>query len=234
MNDFFSFKRYAWLVKRQWFENAAIYKWGIVLMALSVGLLFWLVSEWKTDANPRLEQVTVFFITLVLFLYSYGAWFFESLCSNHKRMFYFSLPVTSLERVAVAFLFVIVLMPILILLVFSLFDFFAVQLFNHIHGTSVQIFFTKPPFATKRLMIAALLTYLSNASFFTLFTLMFGKKGLVLSILCFIGFFLILGWLSQTFFAGFTFMDFIESGFYSFFLPICWVAMYFVMKKKEA
>ncbi len=147
MNQNFSFKRYLWLVKRQWYENAAIYKWGIVLMIIAFALLFWLSSDWKMVDNPRLGQMETFSVVGIFFLYIYSANFFESLSSKHKGMFYFSLPVSTLERVAVAFTFVLVLLPALLLMVFSIFDFIFVQLFNHIHGVSVQMFFkTASPF----------------------------------------------------------------------------------------
>jgi hypothetical protein len=40
MNEIFSFNHYAWLVKRQWFENTSIYKWGIVFIVFVTGIMF--------------------------------------------------------------------------------------------------------------------------------------------------------------------------------------------------
>ena len=240
MNQIFCFKRYLWLVKRQWYENAAIYKWGIVLMVLMTGLLFWLSSTWKTVDNgykPFLGQMPTFALTGILFLYIYGANFFDSLTSRHKKMFYFSLPALPLERIAVAFTFVIVLLPVLFLLVFTIFDFFAVQLFNHIHGAaSVQMFFkTASPVGHIALFVMMILSYLSFTSIFTLGSLMFGKQGAIILLI------------------PFSFIQFVFSLFLVkilsyevyelilinvivsiFLLPFWWVLMYFVMKRKEA
>ncbi len=240
MNQNFSFKRYLWLAKRQWYENAAIYKWGIVLMILAIALLFWLSSSWKTVDNPPLGQMETFSVVGIFFLYAYSAWFFESLSSKHKRMFYFSLPVSALERVAVAFTCVMVVLPFLLLSVFIVFDFIFVQLFNYIHGTSVQMFFRTvlPSVYGDGLFIIMLLSYLSYASIFTLGSLVFGKKGPIISIVFIIVFLLIVAWIWR-FFSVYTdnpnfVIDFVKSHIFMYFLPVCWTMMYFVMKKKEA
>ena len=250
MNQVFSFKRYWWLVKRQWYENAATFKWGIVLMALVTGLVFWLSSDWKTVGKflennpvnkmhvlyPSLGQTSTFAIIAIFFLYIYGAYFFENLSSKNKKMFYFSLPVTPLERVAMAFTFVMVLMPVLILIVFNGFDFVAVLIFNHIHGTSESMFFKKASLiGTTRLFFSLLISYLSYTSIFTLGSLIFGKKGLIISLIILISFVFIWHWL--VFFIYGTspnIMDFIKSRIYFLLFPICWLMMYFIMKRKEA
>ena len=239
MSQVFSFKRYVWLVKRQWCENAAIYKWGIVLLVLVVGLLFWLTSNWKDVDNPHFGQMETFSITGLFFIYIYGAYFFESLSSRHKRMFYFSLPVSPLDRVAVAFTYVMILMPVLILTIFTVFDFAAVQLFNHIHETLEQMFFkTSSPFGNIGMMVVMLFSYLSFTSIFTFGSLIFGKKGIVITliascILLFISSFILIKILSIP---PWNVSDIIKGNILNFFflLPVWWVLMFFVMKKKEA
>ena len=236
MNQNFSFKRYVWLLKRQWYENAAIYKWGIALMVLAVGVLFWLTSTWKPVVNPRLGQMETFSVTGMLFLYVYAAWFFDSLSSKHKKMFYFSLPVSSLERIAAAFSCVMVFFSVLYLSVFSVFDFIAVQLFNHIHGTSVQMFFrTGFSCYIEMSLFEVILRFLSIASIFTLGSLMFGKKGLVMSITFMIAFGFIYFWICKWLMMFDLHNQNIVINFhiFTYFLPVCWTMMYFVMKRKE-
>ena len=249
MNDFFSFKRYAWLVKRQWFENAVIYKWGIALIALVVGLHFWLTSNWKTvdiilENNPQLSQEISYgfyprlgqgptFVLLGLFLLCiFGGWFFDSLSSKHKRMFYFSLPVTPLERVAVAFTYVMVLMPALFLTVFTVFDYIFVQLFNYVHGTSVQMFFKTASQFEGIGKIILFSTFLSATTIFTLDSLIFGKKGPVISLIVIIA--LINIWIKSSMLFDIHPDLLMNSGIFIILIPICWILMYFVMKKKEA
>ena len=237
MNQVFSFKRYLWLVKRQWYENAAIYTWGIVLMVLVTGLVFGITSDWKTIDNPKLGQIRPFSMIVVLPII-YGVFFFKSLNFTHKRMFYFSLPVSPLERIAEAFTYVMAFLPVLVLIVFTVCDFVSVQLFNHIHGTSVQMFFKTPsPFERIGLIFVLILGYLPYASLFMLCSLKYGKRGLIVASIAIVIFVII----STLIFiiilsdnsAG-TVM--IKGNFLSsiFFTPVCWVLMYFVMKKKEA
>ena len=264
MNQNFSFKRYLWLVKRQWFENAATYKWGIILMVLVICLAFLLPSDWKTVENPRLHQWATIPFVAIFFLYIYGGWFFDRLSSKRKGMFYFSLPVTPLERVVVAFTFVMILFPVILLSVFTVFDFIFVQLFNHIHGTSEQMLFNTTSikdigltYGGIGLTSVMLLGYLSNASILMLGSLMFGKKGPVISIIFVIAFSFIFLWLWCLFFSvarpvnnvsdyiNFFFyfslspsvaIEFTKSNILIYIVPlmIWWVLMFFVMKKKEA
>ena len=251
MNQIFCLKRYVWLLKRQWFENATGYKWGIALMTLLVGAMFglflWIVSRQNLEIPNsaftellNVGQMVIFSITGVLFLFIYGAMFFKSLASKHKRMFYFSLPVSPLERVTVAFSFVLVLMPVLILTVFNAFDFIATQLFNQIHGASEQMLIkAKFPVDSLNLnpMVIRTLSFLSYISVFTLGSLIFGKKGPVLSVVFLIVFFVVSEklWnlIPDTSTSTFV-VDYIKNYIALYLLPICWAAMYLVMKKKEA
>jgi len=253
MNQIFCLKRYVGLLKRQWFENATGYKLGIALMALMVGgiygLFLWISFNQNLVGQNISEmisavQIGLFAATGLLFLYVYSSKFFGSLVSKNRKMFYFSLPVSTFEKVVVAFTFVVVLLPVLILIVFNVFDFITVQLFNQIHGTSVQMFFKTPaPFNSFGLMFMMILSYLSYASVFVLGSLMFGKKGPDLSIVFFIVFVSFYAWLKSYFGlhqkiydAGNSMfiIDFIENWVFIYLLPICWTAMYFVMKRKEA
>ena len=73
MNQVFSFKRYVWLLKRQWYENAAIYKWGIVLLVLVTGLLFGLGSLMFGKKGP---VISITFIIVLFYIYfKLSIWF---------------------------------------------------------------------------------------------------------------------------------------------------------------
>ena len=244
MNQIFCFKRYLLLVKRQWYENASVYKWGIALMALTVGFMFWATSTWKVANNPRLGQ-TETFVVACLFLYVFSAWFFDSLSSKSKKMFYFMLPVSPLERVTVAFTYVMVFMPLLIFSIFTVFDFVAVHLFNHLHDASKHMLLYSTAVTIEGLAVNPmpsflflLLSYVSISSFFVLGSLMFGKKGPVLTI-AFLIFLPILyirlhRWLIEIGFEVESKIILWQNNIFIYLFPFCWLAMYFVMKKKEA
>ena len=189
-NQVFSFKRYWWLVKRQWYENAAVYKWGIagiVLITLVVGWLGWMSGDLSPNEYPRFQLKEKGFINLdipILLLYVYGALFFNNLSSKCKGMSYFSLPVLPLERVMATFTFVIVLMPVFMTIVFTVSDFAYIQIFNHIHGVSMPMFI-KPtnPFGIPETSWITTFWYISIISMFTLGSLLFGKKGFIITIM---------------------------------------------------
>ena len=249
MNQVFSFKRYWWLVKRQWYENAAIYKWGIVLMALATGMLFWMFSDWITadkyfenhpisssNPYPHLGQELTFTIMGVFMLCIFGGWFFDSLTSKQKKIFNFSLPVLPLERIAVAFTSVMIVMPVLLLTIFSAFDFIFVQIFNHIHGTSVQMFFIDDSHFINTGRISGLLSLLSLTSIFTLGSLIFGKKGPAISIIfIIIMLYLINTLVIKNFIIARSHDTYIMmNSHFILLISLCWLMMFFVMKKKEA
>ena len=231
MNQVFSFRRYLWIVKCQWFENSAIYKWGIVFIMLMIPFLFWLFNTWvNVEYSPRLRRVDALFI-MGIFLFIYGAFFFiGSFSSKHKMLFYFSLPETPLERVAVAFTFVAILGPVFVATVFTGFDFIFVQLFNHIHGTSEQMLMYIQAPTPAKWFFSVLGGVSSFISIFTLGALMFGKKGPVVSIIFITLCMFIIDRIVIVF--G-KIPNFIENLILGFGLVFCWVMMYLVMKKKE-
>ena len=238
MSQIFNVKRFTLLLKRQWYENAAIYKWGIVLMIAAVLLLFWLSSNWKTVENPHLGQMETFSIVGLSFFLLFGGNFFDSLRSKHKVMLYFSLPVSPLERVGVAVTSVMVFLPLLFLIIFSVSDFLFVQFFNHVHSTSEQMLFTKTsPFEHIRLSFVFVLAWsfsslaLANALGSTL-----GKNGIITRIITTVIIFFILSvfFLMRTnIYGSISVIEFLNSYIFLLIIPLCWGMMYFCMKRKE-
>ena len=235
MNQIFSFKRYWWLVKRQWYENATTYKWGIVSIMVGIPFLFWFFNAWGNLDNPRLKRVDTLLLVLGL-ICLYGAYYFIGILRpKRKRMSYFSLPFTPLERVSVAFTFAMALMPILIMTVFTVSDFIFVQLFNHIHETSEQMLFklqTPSSSGPVKWVFGMLGMSLCFTSIFALGSLMFGVKGPIASII----FIVVLTFIYDRYVMIFGKLpDFIESIVIVCLIPIfCLAMMYFIMKRKEA
>ena len=238
MDQIFSFKRYLLLMKRQWYENAGIYKSGILLMAISLIFMYAILTSWKETDHLRMGQVGSFALVSMFFLYTFGDNFFESLKSKPKGMFYFSLPVSPLERVAVAFTCVMVLMPAIFVIIFFPLDFLAVKLFNHIHGASEGLIYTKTLSLPHRTVgfFTLISSGLTFSSIFVLCSLFFGKKIFIK---------LAIYSLVFLFFSIFSFLhynlnhdiisplDFFTSGIFILIAPLCWISMYFVLKNKE-
>ena len=243
MNQTFNFKRYLLLLKRQWFENAAIYKWGIVLMVASTLLSFWLLSNWKAIENPHLGQIQTFSIVGFSFLIIFASNFFESLRSKHKGMFYFSLPVSPLERVSIVFSSIMVILPLIFLVIFFVSDFLFVQLFNHVHNTSEQMLFVKTS-PSEHTMCSFLFvlawSILSVIPINALGTLVFGKGRMfimtvITSIILYVFFSLwvIIYYGSISIYQPNLLIDFLNSPIFLMIIPLCWGMMYYCMKRKE-
>jgi len=182
MNQNFSFKRYVWLLKRQWYENAVIYKLvigGIFIVTMAVGWLIWFSGDLSPNEYPRFRVDQNAFINIdvpILLFCIFGACFFNSLSSENRRVVYFSLPVSPFERVAVAFTFVMAL-PVLMATVFNVSNFAYLQVFNHIHGSSI---IPNNFFGIQKSWLKVILN-ISFISMFTLGSLIYGKKGIVVT-----------------------------------------------------
>jgi|GEM_PF-3390388 len=242
MNKIFSFKRVALLLKNQWYENASIYMIGIVLtIALSIVMFWGNFSYWELEYDFPYMQRTVLFLSGILALLAFGATFFNKLHAKQKGMFYASLPVLTLERVVAAFICLAVIAPLLFLLIFNVIDFVAVQIFNQIHETTKQMLFRGniPSVYSIFTIFLALLSFSSISAFWSL---LFGKKGaiatvffIVISIMIYA---LTLGWLiKKGFYENPSDNINISIGegddFFIYLIPIWWILMYFIMKRKE-
>jgi hypothetical protein len=250
MNQIFSFKRYAWLMKRQFVENAAIYKWGIVAMAALIPVFFCLFGNWSTPTSfPSLNQSETLIIgSFVLLIYSGN--FFDSIGSKYKGMYYFTLPVSPLERVAVTFTYTMILFPALFLLMFSCFDYFAILIFKSIHHINEEMVLF-----TNTVTWEGIYIYIVLISALTLGSFMFGKNGVIktgillfLLVLFFFGLQSLIYKSILPFNFSTTFPDQIridDKGYYylsinnifisAWYLvaPLIWIILYFKLKEKE-
>ena len=205
-------------------------------MVASTLLLFWLSSSWKSVENPHLGQMQTFSIVGLFFFYIFGSNFFDSLSSKHKGMFYFSLPVSPLERVGVAFTSIMVILPLLFLIIFSVSDFLFVQLFNHVHGASEQMVFTKvSPLEHIRLsfVFALAWSYLSFTSAYALGSLVFGKNSMIITTVIIFIILSVFFWLRDIIYGSISVIDFFNSYIFLLIIPLCWGMMYYCMKRKE-
>jgi hypothetical protein len=202
-------------------------------MVLVPELLFWITNSREIFFNPVPDFGTrTAIMTRMVSLYIFAALFFFNWGSKRSRMFYLSLPVTSLERVAVAFTFMMVLMPVLVEGLNLVSHFIFVPLFDYIHGTSLQ---EKELYAYSEwgLICKVIFYNLSLCSIFALGSLIFGQGGSVITLLIFSVPFAIYKWLWWSVLVKLLAPNTQPEIILYFIFPACWVAMYFVMKKKE-
>ena len=184
MNRKFCFKRYWLLVKHQWYENATAYKWAIAIIVIGTvvaGWMRWMSGDALPNEYPRFQaEKNIDSITIngpIILMCIYGFLFFRRLSSIGKRMYYFSLPVSTLERVLMAFTFVIVLFPLLLVTIFTVSDFVYIILFNQIHDVSIPLFSKLIDFENSWIIT---LLFIAMISLYPLGRLIFGKNGLIL------------------------------------------------------
>jgi len=239
MNQIFSFKRYAWLLQCQWYENVVFYTIGIVLVVIASIMIYWSNVRLLDENQDFSEIQIILLITLGMFvMLAFGAGFFNKLHSKRKGMFYVSLPALPLERVAAAFTYIAVIVPLFFFVIFGTIEFVVAQIFSQVHGTATQMLFSGN-FPSNVSVFTILLSFLSFSSISAFWSLVFGKKGAIATVFFIFGWtmlvVLIVSWLIEKEFYELPPYDGITIGNYLFvyLIPIWWILMYFVMKRKE-
>ncbi|MDR3261274.1 MAG: hypothetical protein LBT78_05505 [Tannerella sp.] len=246
MNQLFSFKRYAWLMKRQFVENKKIYFWGIGAIVACVALMFMTFIRW--DKGEYFDHEPVFGISCFIFMLFYAGTFCEPLNSKYKGMFYFSLPATPLERLAVIFSYVMVLFPAVLLSILYVEDYLAVAIFNSIHGAQKHLLSL---FALEWKVVLVMPQFVSGIA---LCSFMLGRAGILKA-----GFLFFIGMLLSFLIASGVYnliipahisniewngvwiekyqttlsVDSIYTQAWYLLAPVCWVVFYFKLKEKE-
>ena len=235
MNQIFSSKRFVWLLKRQWMENSAFYKWGMAIIVVVIPVIQWSFILWRmNDKRPEMGHELVVVI-LSIFLWLYASYYFiQTLGSKSKRMFSFSLPVLPLEQVMVAFVYIVVLVPAYVFAVFCINDYLFVQLFNDIHEVSEQMLISKSLQTSFGLIDLFILHLVYLFYFVPIFALcsfflrnrgLFISFGLYISALSFISYKKVWELYCSCFFGMFFCVCLIHA--------FCWTLIYFGMKNKE-
>jgi len=228
MNQIFSFERYTQLLKHQLYKDATSNKIAIAVAVFVTAFMFWWSLAWEDLAR------TPIFVLIVLVSPALSLLFFEVLDrKNRRKMFYFSLPASALERVAVYFTFAMIIVPIFMLAIFTVSDFIALHLYNYINDASEVMFF-KTIFSSQ--------CSCSSSSSFSLsdFVLFFGFMSL--SIL--MSLFILFGKEMQNILFFFVFPALLLLNHFVFqlsystimnvlamLLPIFWILMFFAIKK---
>ena len=233
MNQIFSFKRFVWLLKRQWMENSAFYLFTMGIIAVAIPVIRWSFIIGSLGVNRLQMGHESTFVFLIFFLWGHAAHYFnQNLGSKSKRMFSFSLPVSPFERVMVAFSFVVMFVPVFVLTIFCINDYLFVQLYNEIHKASEQMLifkFTPTKWGDVNFFSVYLVNLFAFIPIFALCSFFLRNRGLFLSISLYMIFMF-----SFEKRMGCYISNLFETVMYVLLFQVfCWMLMYFGMKKKE-
>ncbi len=246
MNDIFSFKRYALLMKRQWVENRKLYLLGIPSV---LGILTFFMCSLENREEVFLSDFGSFtFIAAgMFFILILSGTFFQRVNTKENGMFFFSLPTSKLEKWAVAFSYTMVIFPLIYLGLFYTVNFFVIQALNSIYHIHFHML-SPAQIGLDWAIILFLLT-----SFAVLGSLFLGKNGVFISFLVFVFLAVVLPIIIQYLFApanttqmylGMLVDDttgntltlsrsLIVYQFKYLLIPLCWILLYLKIKEKE-
>ncbi|MDL2227449.1 hypothetical protein LJC30_00985 [Odoribacter sp. OttesenSCG-928-L07] len=192
MNNIFSFKRFALLIKAHWMENK---KRELLVLAVIIAMLIlsfiqplaFIIKSNNSPESNNTRIITYDFIRAIslcaIFLITSTALFFKSISSKKNAMFTLSTPASAFERTSVAFLFYMIVYPLILLALIYIVDFLVVGIYANTHGINrTTLGFNE-------------LSFNEYFGFFTILAAMifgnayFGKNGMIKSLLCVIVFF---------------------------------------------
>ncbi len=254
MNNIFSIKRFALLVRKLWLENYLLYIGSfIVLVAFDFFILYQSNAWDRKYTQPNFDTTSTFVISLgvsaVFFLLAY----FRTINTHTKQLAYFTQPTSTLEKLVSSFLF---LVPVM-LIGFGAALAISIPVMHSMHDSfyhTTTTLFSKYEVST---MKDAILVFLTLQSLILLGMHTFKRYAIVKTsiaiIILFILFFYALPGLTFNWIlpiegfrsCGYNTIDFLKNHEYEqlvykdiLFLPnylvyICWFALYFKMKEKQ-
>jgi hypothetical protein len=239
-------------MKRQFVENAALYRWSMLILILLIPLLFWLFIDWNSSTAPRVNGIgeSIFVIACIICPVIFGGTYFESIASKHKSMFYFSLPVSASERLATAFSFAMIIFPAICFTLLAVCDTFSAWLYH------LKFDADYPPF-TRYLDFELIYITITLISVFVLGSFIFGKISVIktgVALVVLMGLFqgliklifplIIQGEIKNAEFEKVMIeygtewkwiqVDTLFNHMWYLIAPLCWIILYFKIKEREA
>jgi len=149
MNNIFSFRRFALLVKAYFAENRKR-QLRILILVPSAILVIMLLNFLSVIANSQFDSssgeiyagnstekfVTLAFVMLLVF----AGVFFRKFSDKNATLFSLSTPATALERTAVAFLYSMILFPLLYLISFFIINSITLYAFKATFNINMEMF----------------------------------------------------------------------------------------------
>ncbi|MDR0363461.1 MAG: hypothetical protein LBH92_00320 [Bacteroidales bacterium] len=251
MNDVFSFKRFALSVKAYWIENKKRIILKFILIPIILMFLFLILNSWKPIKSYQYDFHDEFiFITFCgAFLCGNAIRFFNNYSTKREMtMFSLSIPTAPLERLLIAFCYVMIFIPLILISFFFIIDFIAIGIFNNLHQSDQIMFKLSDIPASDYIGFATIASVILFGSLF------FKKYGGFISIILIIIFLLLQISITSLFLPReavnlieFGSFEIIErgtgnrisiNGFMQYFnyllLPLCWILSYMKLREKEA
>lgn len=194
MNDIFSFKRFALLMKAHWKENRKRELWllALLLLALLLRYLSMLILAVKGHAKitpGNIQSISYAYFQIfsigMIYLAICAGGFFRNLSNKESAMFALSTPASKLERTSMAFLFTMIIYPIIFFVLGYVFDFFFLDIYTRANDIQRNIFTISEFSFDQYLGFFTMLSVIVCGSVF------FKKRGVLISILILMTFFML-------------------------------------------
>lgn len=135
MNQFFSFKRFAFLVVKHWADNKKRY--GLSVLAFIGLLITWFVFTMLTVIDYPMSkalQYATFFVSLFGVGTFYASQYFSDLGSRAKGINYLLVPASAFEKLLCSLLYTVLLFFVVFTVAFYLVDVLMVAVANGFYG----------------------------------------------------------------------------------------------------
>jgi|GEM_PF-3132164 hypothetical protein len=113
MNNIFSIKRFALLVRKQWLENYLLYIGSFIVLVAFDFFVLYQSNNWDINNNPsfhHFEITSTFIISLGICAAFILLAYFRTINTHTKQIAYYTQPTSALEKLAATFLFVVPVM----------------------------------------------------------------------------------------------------------------------------
>jgi hypothetical protein len=211
MNQFFSFKRFSLLVLKHWADNKKRYLLSVVAF---IGLLIaWFVFTMLVDSGYAMGkgmQMITYFFSLFAVGSFYANQYFRDLGSRAKGINFLLVPASAFEKVLCSLLYTVILFFVVFTSVFYLVDILMIALVDSFQATNIHM----KDKGVVNIFKAARLP-VEGESAINILIIFFGIQSIFL--------------LGSVYFAKYSFIKTIISGFVVFFIVFCLVYFLFEM-----
>ncbi|MBO9658181.1 MAG: hypothetical protein J7527_05090 [Chitinophagaceae bacterium] len=214
MNQFFSFRRFSLLVSKHWADNKRRYSLAVIgfVLLLIVWFILTLLVESRRPMNQEVQILTFFFSLFGIGAF-YASQYFRDLGSKAKGINFLLVPASAFEKILCSFLFTVVIFFSVFTAAFYLVDVLMVTIANQFLTTEEMV---KPD---------------GVINVFTAFIRLFDGEADGVSLVYILIIFLTIQSvfvLGSVYFAKYSFVKTVITGFVVFFVCFCLIYLLFV------